>query len=81
LKGYDVTANISEPPALEAPKHPRGRPVLPVEDRKTIHLAVRLNRADYAVWKEAARKKGQPLATFISEIVRRALKDEEGGGA
>jgi hypothetical protein len=67
------------PKITEQPK--RGRPVLPVEDRKIIHLAIRLCPAEHAKFEAAARRKKMPLAKFICEAVRRALKDEEGGGA
>jgi hypothetical protein len=39
-----------------------------------------LTQAEYAVWEAAAVKRKMPLAKFISETMRQALKGEEGGG-
>jgi hypothetical protein len=61
-------------------KRPPGRPSLAPEDKKAIHIAVRLNRAEHEIWEAAARRKGMPLARFISEAVRQALKSDYGEG-
>lgn len=57
----------------------RGRPPLPVEERKSAVLKVRMTDAERQLMESAASRAGVQLSVYVRRVVLAAIQGESGG--